>query len=714
MDKFSRRKFLGRIGGNGAAASLVLPLSFAASITPSPNAASLTIEVTLEGTWLFKLDPQGQGEASGWYRPQTAAGNWEPVTVPHTWQVNAKSADYMGTAWYRKDFDAPAFWAGKAVRLEFEAVFHSATVWLNGELIGEHLRKGYTAFTLDTGHALRLGGVNHLTVRADNSFDEHMLPRGKSYDWTPDGGIIRPVQLLITPQLFIERVDVDAQPDLDANRGDLDVRVALRNTSSEQVEVEIAYRIEEEESGLTVLRKENVAKASLNPASSEYVILPKSVLPEPRLWHFDHPHLYRLEAEIKQSKPVHRVSTTFGVRKFEVRDGGFFLNGERMRLMGVERMAGSNPDFGMAEPETWIRHDHHDLKGLNCVFTRVHWPQDKRVLDYCDRHGILFQEEVPAWGYRTFEGMGPEISPEILQNGREQLREMIHRDRNHPSIIAWGLCNEVNGQNPLAYNFARRLYEEAKKLDPHRLLTYASNSLYTTDTRWPEINKDVAGLMDFIEWNEYYESWHKGGVDVVKNNLEEIHRTFPEKPIVISEYGYCECTPERLGGDPKRIEILRTHNDAYREYDYVAGLIFFCYNDYRTHIGDEGVGVMKQRVHGVVDLYGNLKPSYEALRHESSPVADLRVTRDAVACRATLVTRNKVPAYVLDGYAVRWIVYGFGDLPMEKHEKSLPRLAPGQTAEVELTVDEPNPKRLIVDVLRPTGFSVLTAEWRPS
>ena len=87
---------------------------------------------------------------------------------------------------------------------------------------------------------------------------------------------------------------------------------------------------------------------------------------------------------------------TFGVRKLEVKGSAFYLNGEQVRLMGVERMAGSNPEFGMAEPSRWITHDHDDLKHLNCVFTRVHWPQDTRVLDYCDRHGILMQSEIPA------------------------------------------------------------------------------------------------------------------------------------------------------------------------------------------------------------------------------------------------------------------------------------------------------------------------------
>jgi glycosyl hydrolase family 2 len=709
MAELSRRKFLRSLGQGGATFSLGCPLTVARAAEPWPAACASTIEESLNGTWLFRLDPEGRGEAEGWYRPQLDQAGWERVTVPHTWQVDAGSAEYYGAAWYRRDIQAPASWAGQAVRVEFEAVFHSATVWLNGVQVGEHLRKGYTAFTLDLTPALRLGELNRLAVHADNSFDLHMLPRGHSYDWTPDGGIFRPVQILISPPVFIERLDVDARPAIEARRAGLNVAIVARNTSRRSVRLSAAYRVKEEESGRFVLEKRDVATAALEPGATVTLSLPPAELPDPHLWHFDHPHLYRLMAEIyADGRPVHSLPTTFGVRRFEVRSGGLSLNGERVWLMGVERMAGSNPEFGMAEPTSWIDHDHDDLKNLNAVFTRVHWPQDKRVLDYCDRHGILIQEEVPAWGGQTFEGMVNEPSPEILSNGLEQLHEMIQRDRNHPSVVVWGLCNEINGQNPPAYEFARRMLEEAKKLDPHRLCTYASNSLQET----PE--KDVTGLMDFVECNEYYGTWSKGGVEDVKRNLEAIHRAFPDKPIVISEFGYCECTPERTGGDPERAAILSSHTDAYRRYDYVAGAIFFDYNDYRTHVGDKGWGALKQRVHGVVDLYGSRKPSYDVLRQESSPVEALEVRRDGDTYRVVVATRDKMPAYTLEGYTLRWVVYGFDDLPMEEHEMPLPPLAPGRKAVFQLSVKEENPKRVLVSVVRPTGFPAIAAECKPA
>jgi beta-galactosidase len=417
-------------------------------------------------------------------------------------------------------------------------------------------------------------------------------------------------------------------------------------------------------------------------------------------WHFDHPHLYVLEASLMLGgETLHTATTTFGIRKIEVRGTEFLLNGDPVRLAGVERMAGSHPDFGKAEPTSWIEHDHADLKELNCVFARVHWQQDRRVLDYCDRHGILVQLEVPTWGGGTFQGLGPGELEALTENGLAQLRAMIARDRNHPCVFSWGLCNEVDGQNPMARQFVQSMLREAKRLDPGRLCSYASNSLQATPER------DVAGEMDFVEWNEYYESWYGGDPAAMRANLEAIHRAFPDKPVVISEYGYCACTADRPENDRRRTGILRTHNAVFREFPWVAGLIFFDYNDYRTHIGDKGRGVLKQRVHGVVDVFGARKPSFDVLRAESSPVASLEVGREKTSRAVTVRTRKDIPSYALRGYTVRWTVFGDGGIPIERGEAPLPELAPGAAATVRFTPQAPDVRTLVVEIMRPTGFS---------
>jgi beta-glucuronidase len=254
--------------------------------------------------------------------------------------------------------------------------------------------------------------------------------------------------------------------------------------------------------------------------------------------------------------------------------------------------------------------------------------------------------------------MREEPSAEILENGLQQLREMIARDRNHPCIFAWGVANEVGGQNPVAKKFVRRLYEEARRLDRRRLITYASNSLKRA------VEADVAGEMDFIELNEYYETWYGQTADSVRSNLEYIHRAFPNKPVVISEYGLCECHPAHKGGDAGASGFFRPHTRIYRDFDFVGGAIFFCYNDYRTHMGDKGRGRLKQRVHGVVDLYGARKPSFEALRNESSPIERFEVVPAAqgwtcssprgAVCPLTL----SMATAALDRLRLRWSAHG--------------------------------------------------------
>jgi beta-galactosidase len=700
----SRRKFLTQ-----TATVAVAAMGPSAGLADADKAADVraTEVSSLCGEWHFHPDPEDVGKQQQWYAADHSASGWRVISVPHTWQIEPSLADYRGIAWYRRTFDAPAHWENSVVRIEFEAVFHTASVWVNGQPAREHVRKGYTAFALDITRWLRLGQLNTVVVRVDGAFNEHMLPRGRSSDWAHDGGIFRPVQLLVTPKTFVERVDVEALPDLATGDGKVTITAQVRNASSNLWAGRIFFRVVDEATGLEVLVNPNAGRPSIDPAAARSQTL-HATLPHAELWHFDHPHLYRLELSIANEREGHQTSAIFGVRKLEIKNAQFYLNGERVRLMGVERMGGSNPEFGMAEPGDWIARDHADLKHLNCVFTRTHWPQDRRVLDYCDRHGILAQCEVPAWGADTFAKMGAEPDADIMENGLEQLREMIARDRNHPSVVVWGLCNEIWGQNPPAYHFAQRLLQEAKKLDPHRLCSYASNSLRETPER------DVAGLMDFIEINEYFGTWHPGTPRDLDKHLETLHATFPDKPLVISEYGYCACTPDRPEGDVERVETLRSHDAVLRSKDYIAGAIFFCYNDYRTHVGDRGAGALLQRVHGVVDVYDSPKASYEVLRQESSPIESMAITNRGNTFQLRIKSRRDIPMYTLRGYRVRGIFYGQGSIPVEQQEVELPEIAPGADTTVDLAFSQSTaPLRVRCDVFRPTCFSAYSVDWKP-
>ncbi|MBI4892347.1 MAG: family 1 glycosylhydrolase [Acidobacteria bacterium] len=672
----SRRSFFGTAAGFAAAKGRARAAGQEAALYPRT--------ISLNGEWEFSLDQK----------------TWRTVTVPHTWQTEPETANHLGKAWYRHRLDPFPEWKEGAIRIEFESVFHSARVFVNSRAAGEHIGKGYTAFTVNVTSLVDFEGNNTLTVEVDNSFQDAMLPRNNSYDWTPDGGIYRPVWLHVTPAVFIERVEIDAVPDLGDGSAEAAIRAVVCNLGSKTARLLLEAEVCEEESGRLVAK--NSTSTEIPGGRTETVVLPKAQISRAKLWHFDHPHLYRVHL----SAGAHSVEESFGIRKFEVRGPAFYLNGERVWLMGVERMAGSHPQYGMAEPLSWIEHDHGDMKELNCVFTRVHWMQDRRLLDWCDRHGMLIQLEVPTWGPGTFKGMQDSPAEAILNNGLEQLRELISQNRNHPCVFAWGLCNEIGGQNPPAKKFAQAMFREARKLDPSRPLSYASNTLHSHTA------DDVAGEMDFLEWNEYYESWYKGSAESVREALAKIRARYPNKPIVISEYGLCECDPKNPTSDERRIEILKSHNAVYRSEPNVGGLIFFCYNDYRTHMGDKGLGIFRQRVHGVVDLYGNRKPSYEVLRQESSPVETLALTRAGQRWQAALQTRSTIPCHTLEGYQLRFTLYGFGGLPMEQTLVPVPTLKPGGRFEAAAEFRETKPVKLVVEMVRPTGSTVLTAVWK--
>jgi beta-glucuronidase len=170
MSTRTRRRFVAEVAAAGAAA--LAPGAIASAAPPQPAAARPDDRLPLGGAWEFRLDAGNAGDRDRWHLADAAPTGWTIVAVPHTWQIEPASAEYYGVGWYRRRFAAPPEWQGGCVRVEFQAVFHSARVWLNGRPVGEHLRKGYTAFTIDITSALRGdGGPNVLVVRAENTFD---------------------------------------------------------------------------------------------------------------------------------------------------------------------------------------------------------------------------------------------------------------------------------------------------------------------------------------------------------------------------------------------------------------------------------------------------------------------------------------------------------------------------------------------------------------
>jgi beta-galactosidase len=159
---------------------------------------------------------------------------------------------------------------------------------------------------------------------------------------------------------------------------------------------------------------------------------------------------------------------------------------------------------------------------------------------------------------------------------------------------------------------------------------------------------------------------------------------------------------------------MRSHDIAIRSKDFVGGAIFFCYNDYRTHVGDRGTGALQQRVHGVVDVYGAPKPSYESLRRECSPIESLAVENELNTFQILIKVRGDMPMYTLRGYRVRGSLFGEGNIPVERRELDLPEAAPGSETKLEMGFSRSEvPVHVRFDVLRPTSFSAHSLIWKP-
>lgn len=698
--------------------------------TPHSLLAVSTGSLPLSGEYRFAADADGAGEDEGWTAPNFDDSGWTAVTVPHTWGVMQDHSEYDGLAWYRRTFTLPAEAQDAHLRLRFEAVFYLARVWLNGQYLGEH-EGGYTPFEFDVNGIAKPGAENVIAVQVDNVRAADRIPavlRGDwSFDWWNYGGIVRDVSLEMTSPAFIARQQIVAVPHLtgvdEADTAMVNTAVTVNNASSEPLEGVLTADVFDDATGLSVLETLPTTPVSLGQGESADVQLTATV-PWPKLWHFDHPHLYRWSASLvgADGEPLHADEVTFGIRLVELKEARFYLNGEAVRLVGLTRHADS-PESGLAETVTVMAADCEDLKRLNMVFSRpVHYPQSEFILDYCDRHGILLIPEVPAWQLTAAQL----ADPHMRELAQQQLREMIASDFNHPSVWAWSVGNEFDSTSTAGHEYVREMIALAKSLDPTRPVGFASNRL----NRRPQ--DDATSLMDFVLMNQYFGTWvgPKGGLGQA---LDWIHQTWPDKIIIISEYGFEShwnalwgpgsaslkpsqyyFIPEDMPSDSEEADaqrrlVITEQMEVFRSKPFVAGAIFWTYQDYRTPSGF---------VMGVVDAERNRRGSWAVLREEYAPVliesvAFATVSGDSQSATVTLRTRGPVkedmPAYTLREYSLHWAVTSpEGDETFSQGNLSLPTLEPGSewTGEVEWVVPDAE-HVLTLSIVRPTGFAVI-------
>lgn len=611
---------------------------------------------------------------------QDCLANAKMVTVPHTWNVEEGTYEYAGSGWYAYQLTMSKTVEGSRYWLEFGAVYHDAWVYVNGNLAGEHLHSGYAAFTVEITDYIR-AGENQIVVRADNSFSEEMLPYKRSFDWANDGGLIRNVYMYETKVGRISGVHTICEPILawtgKRQRGGsalwgVDFELDIRECGACAVKSDWKIKWKLYSVGNAGLAAEGGAPVT---AGENQVV--RQILDNVTYWHFDAPVLYMLELELCCGDVVQDTyKMKIGFRKIEVCAEQLFLNGEPVRLCGTEWMPGSDPQYGMAEPTEQLYKMLSILRKTNCVYTRFHWQQSEEVYEWCDENGMLVQEEIPFWGPDP-EAAG-ETQWEIF---RQQIQEMVCAKNNHPCLISWGVGNELTAQHPDTIRYIKRAIGYVRKLDSSRLVNYVSNSYFG------EPQKDGVQYGDIMMLNEYIGTWITDYE--APEVLERVCRENPHKPVLISEFGLCE--PAFSGGDARRTQIIAEKMEIYRQFPAIIGTIYFCLNDYRTQIGEEGEDAEKRRVHGSTDLTGQPKDSYWKVREECAPCT---VIMEKDSC--LIQCRNNLPCYAMEDYHVQ--MEGAG----QTQDKAIEHLMPGDTLRLEM----PGLER--VTISNPKGWEIGT------
>ncbi|MBT1699222.1 hypothetical protein KK083_20160 [Fulvivirgaceae bacterium PWU4] len=629
--------------------------------------------VSLDGTWRFVTDPQRTGLASGWNT--TLPANATDVTVPHTWNVMKAHENYRGLAWYERKLAVPSTWKDRNVRLKFAAVYRDAVIYVNGKKAGEHLNSGYTTFYVDISHLLTFGADNTVTVSVDNSFSETALPYKDSFDWCNDGGIIRNVSVIVSGKPSIRYAH--AIPTI--NFADTSARVILKIRLWEEdvKKAGFSIAIREKRGNKTVLSKD----VTLTRQGDAFVTL--FDIAKVHLWHFNDPFLYQVQVTAKsKGKETDRHTASFGFRKVVLEGQKLLVNNEPVRLPGIEYMPSSHPDHGSAEPRWVMDSVVHMLKDLNTVITRFHWQVDEYMLDRYDEAGILVQAEIPWWQQPY------KLTPAVMETARMQLAEMTERDFNHASIFAWGISNEVFSTDRGQYVTLR---DFTKALDSTRLAVVVSNETFKRR------ENDESFIADLPTWNDYVGTWYGKASDELPAYFKEIEGFLGNRPLLITEAGLCE--PRFSGGDLRRIDDMIYHYREWAKRDYIAGCIYFCLNDYRTHRGEDGSGRFKARIHGITDLYFNRKPSYYVYKQLASPVEIRNVKKlkdDRI--EVTLANRNNLPSYTLREYKVVWLTK-----EGQSTEMKLPLMKPGDSLTIVLDNIQP---RFDFAIVSPTGHAV--------
>jgi beta-galactosidase len=581
-----RRTFL-KATGSVAVAATISTKSHALALPPSPAGR---IIIPINRGWRYTSTP-----FEDFHAPTFDDSMLTRVVLPHTnvqlpWH-GFDDRTYEFVSAYRRSLTLPASLTGKRVFVDFEGVMLASTVYLNGTHLGSY-RGGYTPFSFELTRHLSPSGKNVLSIDVDSTERKDIPPFGGEVDYLTFGGIYREVALRIVPQIFIENiharainvltdapsVEIDVYLDRPEGTpiGSLAVRAELRDgdtvISSSTTGIKIPpprhHNADDSDQALGAL-----PFATATDAPSASISLPAEHV---ALWELNSPKLYTVQIELLEDNTVIDLdSCVMGFREATFTEHGFSLNGKIVKLHGLNRHQ-TFPWVGQAMSARAQKQDakilRHDC-GCNIVRTS-HYPQSRHFLDACDEIGLLVLEEIPGWQY---------IGDLPWQNlAVDNVRRMVRRDWNHPSVILWGVRINESADN---HDFYTRTNALAHALDTTRQTGGIRN---IGEGATSELLEDVFTVNDF-------------GFPLKKPNhplylnTEFVGHTFPTK--TIDAY---ERQREHL------VHHARLHDQLASDPQYAGG-IGWCAFDYNTH--DEFGSGDRVCYHGVMDIFRTPKPA---------------------------------------------------------------------------------------------------------
>lgn len=453
---------------------IVLPLTPLVTILFDSRAMAATTVRSLDGDqWQIATDPINQGREAKWYTaPREEA---RPTKVP--WIIQDAFPGYHGVAWYWRHFNAPTNPHDRGrYLLRFWAVDYLAEVWLNGEFLGKH-EGGETPFVLDVTDTIRTGGnqKNLLAVRVLNPTHDPIdgivlgqVPKqarvipyraGAAYN---HGGITGSVELLATPPVRVEDLFAQADP----NTGTIRIQANVRNADTTATQERLEFTVAPATSGETI----RLATVERELAPGDTSIETELKIDQPRLWELNAPFLYRITTKVGDDER----SVRCGFRDFRFENGFFRLNGRRILLRSTHTCNHFPVGLKLPPDPDMARRDLLDLKVMGFNMIRFIWGGAERYqLDLCDEIGLMVYEE-------SFASSATQDSPELAQRWERSISELIRRDRNHPSVVIWGLLNEI--RDSAQFRLAADSLPLIRNLDQTRMV-------FLNSGRW-----DLAGV----------------------------------------------------------------------------------------------------------------------------------------------------------------------------------------------------------------------------